>query len=124
MPIPKRLVQRVLERDGGMCVLSSRFCLGEATVADHRVNRGMGGLKGLDRVELLVSACSVCNGLKESDPEFAAVCRERGLKISPSQSSAQDARIAALTPVEYPDGVLYWLTADGRKVEAGLEPKF
>lgn len=115
MPIPKRIVKQVLERDGGACVLSSRLCLGQASCADHRVGRGMGSSKGLDVPANLVAACSICNGLKESDAVFRAECTSRGLHIKRSQATALDIQHCLETPIVAPDGTLWLLTADGKR---------
>lgn len=120
--IPKRVVRLVLERDG-VCMISSRFCTGTPTVADHRVGRGMGGNKALNVPHALVAACGVCNGVRESDADVAAECERRGILIRRSQSTARDLAIARSTPVTAPDGRMWFLLPDGTRQEL-TEPPF
>lgn len=115
--LPKKTVALVLERDGGRCLLRlSKFCLGTATVADHRANRGSGGAKNrvLDQPSNLIAACGVCNGFKESNADRAALV-EKGLRVESGRTHRHTAEKALDTPVEYPDGTLWWLADDGTK---------
>lgn len=59
-------------------------CVGreDTFVPQHRINRGMGGSKVLDRPANVIVMCSEVNGLIESSPEIAAQARERGWKLS------------------------------------------
>lgn len=115
--LPKRLVAAVLERDRGLCVLQiSPDCLGAASVADHRANRGHGGAKTgvLDRMSNLVAACGICNGAKE---DATGALRDslvnRGLRISPGRTHAHTAEKVLVLPVYYPDGEPWWLDDEG-----------
>jgi hypothetical protein len=114
--IPRKVVNAVLERDKHQCVLRSFGCLGEATVADHRVGRGMGGNPRLDVAVNLVAACAICNGLKESDAHFRRECTRLGIHIARSQSTDIDLTAAGRIPVRYPDGS-WWLLTDTTRLE-------
>ena len=108
--IPKKLVAQVLERDGGMCVIGGPACLGEATVADHRANRGAGGSTVLNDVRCLIAACGICNGLKADASRFYRDELVRrgviGLKAATNQETVRKCQMKA---VEYPNGDVYWL---------------
>lgn len=112
--IPRKVVNAVLARDEGRCVLRSFGCLGEASVADHRVGRGMGGNPRLNVAVNLLAACAICNGLKESDAQFRRECTRLGIHIDRSQSTALDLERAARIPVRYPDGTWWILTPTDR----------
>lgn len=68
----------VLMRDGYKCAM----CGERARVANHRSNRGSGGFKGGNTLANACALCHDCNGLIESDAEFAAEARRRGVKLS------------------------------------------
>ena len=51
-------------------------------VPQHRINRGMGGSRVLDRPANVIVMCSRMNGLIESDPKQAEVARLYGWKLS------------------------------------------
>lgn len=121
--IPKNVVAEVLARDKNSCVLNLPGCAGEATCADHRVGRGMGGNKKLDVVYALVAACSFCNSLRESDADAAASLEARGIKLRRSASTIRDLHVALTTPVRYPDGRLLFLTVMGG-VSESVDPPF
>lgn len=114
MTIPRKVVKAVLARDNHRCVLASFGCLGEATVCDHRIGRGIGGNTALDVPEVLVAACVLCNSLKEDDAHFQRECARRGLKIRRSQSTTIDLERAGRIPVRYPDGSWWVLTRSER----------
>jgi hypothetical protein len=59
-------------------------CVGkeDTLIPQHRIGRGMGGSKVLDRPANIIVMCSLQNGLIESDPKAAAVAREYGWKLS------------------------------------------
>ena len=106
----------VLKRDGGLCVLQLDGCMGDATVADHRVNRGHGGARSLDGFSNLVAACGLCNGRKEAvSGDERADLVVRGLRVEPGRTHAHSAERAREIPVMYADGLLYRLTDDGRR---------
>lgn len=118
--IPKRIVKLVLERDRHRCLLRLARCMGEATVADHRADRGMGGSKTLNHPSALVAACGICNGDKTA--AFGQVLADligRGVRVPKAATNAQTLRVCQLTPVVYPDGE-FWLTSDGRRVRADV----
>ena len=125
MSIPRKLVQQVLTRDGGFCLLALPGCLGEATVADHRANRGAGGSKVLNDPRALIAACGPCNGAKEdSTGQLRLNLAERGLIVPKAATNQQTLTRCAHTPVERLDGVLVWLTGWGTAVEVGEDPGF
>lgn len=113
LAIPKRLTALVLERDRYICQLRLDGCLGEATVADHRSNRGHGGSKVLNHPAVLVAACGLCNGLKEtvSGPVRAELVR-RGLIVEKGRTHAHTLEKCIDTPVEYLDGTVKWLRGE------------
>lgn len=118
--IPRPMVEKVLSRDGHACVLRLEGCLGTASVADHRVNRGHGGSKVLNNPANLIAACGLCNGAKEdATDEVRAELVRRGLRVKPDRTHQASLLRATLTPVEYPDGSEWWLTRDGRRVDLG-----
>lgn len=120
--IPRRLVQQVIDRDGGWCLLTGPHCLGEATVADHRVNRGMGGSKALNVPENLIAACTVCNGWKETayQLELNALIAS-GLRIHRAATVEATLQRCRETPVQGLDGEWWFLLPDGTRKEAILD---
>lgn len=63
-------------------------CVGreDTLVPQHRINRGMGGSKELDRPANVIVLCSSANGLIESNATWAARARTYGWKLSRSES--------------------------------------
>ena len=120
--IPKKTVALVLDRDGGLCVLRiSPDCLGDASCADHRANRGSGGAgQRLNVPSCLVAACGVCNGAKADGVAREELLR-RGVSLLPDSTHRKTALRALVTPVEYPDGREYYLLDDGTREEAESE---
>ena len=119
--IPKSLVKRVLARDHGMCVIAGPPCTRDATVADHRVNRGHGGSKVLNDLANLIAACGLCNGWKEDvDGEALIELRRRGVRVQPDSTHAKSLLRAQITPVEYPNGMVVILTSSGDRLEQVL----
>ena len=51
-------------------------------VPQHRINRGMGGSRVLDRPSNVLVMCSHANGLIESDAKSAELARGYGWKLS------------------------------------------
>jgi len=118
-------INDVLARDKGICVLRLPGCTLNATVADHRANRGAGGSKVLDAYPVLIAACVLCNNAKENAVgEVLEELKRRGVRILKAATNVQTAKRCRETPVEYPDGTLYWLTLDGRRVNAGQGVQF
>lgn len=74
--------EKLMARDGG-CVHCGEI---ERVSPNHRINRGMGGSKLLDRPSNLVVLCSDMNFLIESDPLKALEARQYGWKLSKWQS--------------------------------------
>jgi 5-methylcytosine-specific restriction endonuclease McrA len=121
--IPKRLVALVLDRDNHTCVIAGPGCLGIATVADHRANRGMGGGKSLDDPRNLIAACGICNGLKEdADGETRLWLLGLGLRVEKAATNQATLVRCAYQFVEYPDGSQWFLTSDGRRVDEQSVP--
>lgn len=118
-------INDVITRDKGLCAIRLEGCTLFATVADHRANRGMGSSKLLDGFSCLLAACVLCNGAKEdATGAVRAELERRGVRVPKDSTNAKTAKRCRETPVEYPDGVLYWLTLDGRKVAAGQGVEF
>ncbi|GLU88911.1 hypothetical protein [Agromyces sp. NBRC 114283] len=121
--IPKKLVALVLDRDRGRCVLNLPRCLGAASVADHRANRGSGGSKVLDDARALIAACGLCNSDKaDASGETRAELIRRGVIVEKAATNHQTVVRCAYTPVEYPDGARLYLLSDGRRVPEGEVP--
>lgn len=59
-------------------------CVGreDTFVPQHRVNRGMGGSRALDRPANVIVMCSYINGMIEADAVTADIAREYGWKLS------------------------------------------
>jgi len=59
-------------------------CVGreDTFVPQHRINRGMGGSRVLDRPANVLVMCSLVNGLIETDAKWAGAAREYGWKLS------------------------------------------
>jgi hypothetical protein len=59
-------------------------CVGreDTLVPQHRINRGLGGSKVLDRPANVIVLCSSANGLIESNATWASRAREYGWKLS------------------------------------------
>ena len=116
MAIPKPIVAKILERDNYSCVLNLPGCLGEATVADHRANRGAGGSKQLNNPACLIAACVLCNGAKEeAHGEYLARLRVFGLRVLKAATNYETVHRCIDTPVTYPDGSTYKLNSDGTR---------
>lgn len=116
--IPKRLVEKVLDRDGRVCVIQGPQCAGVATIADHRANRGSGGSKILDDARNLIAACPLDNGWKETvhgDTRDDLI--RRGVRVEKAATNHGTLVRCAYTPVIYPNGETWWLTSDGRRVD-------
>lgn len=125
MTIPKPVVRVVLARDGGRCVLRLPGCLGVATVADHRANRGAGGSKVLNDPACLVAACELCNGAKEdAHGPYLARLREYGLRVLKAATNAATVTRCRDTPVTYPDGTVWKLNSDGSREQQFQDPPF
>ena len=108
--IPKKLVAQVLERDGGRCVIAGPACLGEATVADHRANRGAGGSTVLNDMRCLIAACGLCNSFKADASRWDRdELVRRGVIVLKAATNHETVRRCQMTAVEYPDGAVWWL---------------
>lgn len=121
--LPKKLVAAVIHRDGGYCVLRLPWCQIVATVADHRANRGNGGARSLNEMSNLIAACGRCNGAKEdASGEVREELVKRGVRLLSDSTHAKTAIRALVTPVEYPDGRLFYLEDDGSRKEIEKTP--
>lgn len=78
--IAKALVRKVFERDGNRCAWTGTES--DRLVPHHRANRGHGGRPSLNRLSNLILLDSHINGMIESNHEWAAEARRRGVKIS------------------------------------------
>ena len=121
--IPRKTKTLVLERDGGFCMLRiSPHCLGEATEADHRANRGSGGAgQRLNVPSCLVAACGLCNGAK-ADGVARDDLLKRGISVLPDSTHEKTAERCRITPVTYPDGRVFYLDDDGGRREVDATP--
>lgn len=120
--IPSKTVALVIQRDGGVCMLRiADACLGVASCADHRANRGSGGAKHrvLDQPSMLVAACGICNGAK-ADGVGRAELEARGISLRPDSTHRKTALRALVTPVTYLDGRNYYLLDDGTREEVDV----
>jgi len=88
-----------LRRDGGCCHCGAV----DVAVPNHRINRGMGGSKLLNKPSNIVALCSEMNGLIESDASQATRARAYGWKLESWQQPEFE-------PVYYPlEGRWYYL---------------
>jgi hypothetical protein len=109
----------VFDRDGNRCVIAGPNCTGVAVDPDHRANRGSGGSKVLDIPENIISACRLCNGMKEDvDRERRADLIARGLRVEKAATNAVTVERCRLRPVMYPDG-WFFLEGNSRREVAG-----
>lgn len=112
--IPKRMVTIVLQRDGEVCQLALPGCQYQASVADHRANRGSGGSSVLDDPVNLIAACGLCNGRKETATgSELEMLRERYVRIEKAATNEDTLIRARATPVKYRDGRWYLLDSAG-----------
>lgn len=109
MPVSKRTRERVFERDGYMCVdCGTPYGLS----VQHRVNRGMGGSKGSDRMSNLITMCVTHNVLLESDAEYAGRGRKYGWKVHRNRTVKPED-----VPVYYwPLRAWFYLASDGSRL--------
>lgn len=116
--MPRRTIQIILARDP-VCVIAGPNCTVEATVADHRANRGSGGSSVLDAFWCLIGACRLCNGWKEDcTGADRTELERRGVRVLKASTNALTAVRARATPIEYPDGSWWVLLDDGTRREA------
>lgn len=85
---PPEISDAILLRDGALCaMLGADGCAGRlATEANHRLNRGAGGVHGARAaiVNSPANGCATehrCNWALEAVPEFAEEGRRRGVKL-------------------------------------------
>lgn len=77
--VNQKAFRKFLDRDGWACVHCGSQ--GDDLVPQHRVNRGMGGSKVLNRPSNIVVLCAMFNGLVEADSRAAALALEHGWKL-------------------------------------------
>jgi hypothetical protein len=114
----------IFARDKWTCALCANEYQDGSLVPHHRANRGMGSNPQAESPANVLSLCSLCNGLLESDAVEASRARRFGIKISKF-----DAAIAGQIPVAMPDAntkTRTWLVLDNnyktaRASEAHLE---
>ncbi len=122
--IPKRLVELVLERDGARCVIAGPRCMGSASLAHHRANRGMGGARALNDPRNLVAACGLCNSwIEDVTGAWREWAIERGVRVERAATTAATLNRCAAKPVQYGVEVWRFLLADGRFEEC-TPPEF
>ena len=107
MAVPKKVLKLIQERDDH-CWHCGRE---DELVPHHRINRGMGGSKRLDRPDNLIMVCSRWNGDMESNAELAATARGWGHKLAVWES---------LNRPVFDRGTFAWwfVLPDGAKVRA------
>lgn len=122
--MPRKLVQLVIERDHGLCLLDGPNCSKVATQADHRSNRGAGGAAVLNHPSVLVGACTACNAFwKENTTGSArAELKRRRLIVPPGSTHRATLARNIATPVCLPDGRWFLLREDGGRDET-TEPR-
>jgi len=109
MSTPKRLLKALDERDGHVDVWTGVDT--GRLVPQHR-HGGMGGGKSKHCIENLLWLDSIVNTLIESDPEYQAEAKRRGIKISLHADPTQ-------IPVEFADGKKWFLRASGTRELSG-----
>ena len=111
----KKQTAEILERDGGVCLMwgSNPICAYYADSANHRINRGAGGSKGLNVLVNGCAICSACNGLIESDSTLANVARDRGVKVRSSHNLGRDVDNLQSVPLIHPVLGAYCLALAG-----------
>lgn len=84
----EREFARYLGRDG-QCVCG---CFGreDTLVPQHRINRGMGGSKLLDRPSNIIVMCSLMNSIIESNADAANLAIHYGWKLRRSQKPEEE----------------------------------
>ena len=107
MAISKAMRDKVLKRDNGYCY----HCGEDETISvNHRMNRGMGGRKSLDRLDNLMVLCSQMNLRIEADSFAATNAITLGWKL-PQWADFS-------TPIYDACTGLWWLLkVDGSRVE-------
>ena len=70
-PIPKKLLQEVMERDEGLC----QHCFGMGSHPHHIVPAGMGRMR-THRIENLVTLCFSCHSRTHSEKSMREWCYE------------------------------------------------
>lgn len=118
MPIDKKLVRLVLERDNYQCVINGPYCEGVATVADHRANRGAGGSKVLDDPRCLIASCWADNSWKCDVGKWDRdELIRRGVVVLKAATNQETVSRCANRAVEYPDGRVFYLYRNGLRGE-------
>ena len=98
MTVPAKTRKLVYQRDNYVCVHCGTT---NGLTLQHRASRGMGGSKSLDGPENLVTMCWQANTDLESNPDFMALGRKHGWKLSRWEDPTT-------IPVRYfADGVFY-----------------
>lgn len=81
------IIAAALQREGGICAMSGALVRGvrlprhRAETANHRLNRGAGGSAAANTIDNACAICIDCNGLIESDADYATAARHRGVKL-------------------------------------------
>jgi 5-methylcytosine-specific restriction endonuclease McrA len=107
MALPAKLRRLILDRDQHCWHCGETWDL----VVHHRINRGMGGSKLLDRPDNLLAVCALYNGAMESDARVASQARGWGHKLPAWEQLSH--------PVFDATGFSWWvLNLDGSMVES------
>jgi hypothetical protein len=85
----------------------------DGLVIHHRMNRGMGGSKHLDKLSNLIMVCYQFNGAMESDSAVATWARDLGMKLSKYDTTAH--------PV-FDNAQKVWFTLDEQGNKTETEP--
>lgn len=96
-------VRAIMLRDGDKCAM----CGHRAETANHRANRGAGGWKAGNTLPNGCAICHRCNGLIESDADYAAEAVRRGVKLRRGEDPT---RVRYLSPLY---GMYVYLQDDG-----------
>lgn len=90
-------------RDGGKCCL----CGGKAEVANHRINRGMGGRPSLNILSNACALCHTCNDAIERDAELRRRALALGIKLLDGMTPAHEPYLSPFF------GIRVWPRDDG-----------
>lgn len=115
--VPTSTRDLVWKRDWYQCVLAiPGVCTGTAETVDHIANRGQGGSTVLNDPVCLVSACSLCNSVKEdASGELREQLLRRGLRVEKAATNEATLERCRNNIVTYPSGDRFLLTSDGRR---------
>ena len=106
----KRLA--IFTRDGETCVSCGTT---QDLTIHHRINRGAGGSKLFDGYAFLLTVCTYCNSMFESDSVTAGLARDLGYKLSRNMKPPVD---PTTIPVwYYKEDAYFLLDNNGKRTE-------